>query len=485
MDHAVHINGKDNGSRAAKPIVLRLLPGEETIFNLRVVNHGEPANISLLASSPVIKAVRLRKPDHYVVMEEVIPVMARMPAGKRRLDGEIVLSGPAGKSRVPITLLRDSEDPGDDMEAPGPAIDADILDGELEGDGDAEDGDDNDYEDDTDGPPRRKSRGQDDDGDEEDEGSEPRRITFSRDQDLERYRSASRRKKGAERARAGDAVKGRQRPAAEGSPEKEAPGEGPDERTISRTPPRFVTRIDDSFVDKSTGSREGPSSGVRSSGAGGGQPPQDADSDSEAEAEQQYGGLNPEWDREGRERFESAEKSELAAGFQDYSASARREDFAPGGQQWDRGRDLHPGGGINEFAGADADEDSSANRGASTGADAYRGREAEGEGDYSAQDGGDESGYGGGGGGAYGRGGEGFEDREGSEGGERGDLLGRLDGLSLGSLQIIPAAIFLALVAVLILTFIMGAIPEFAGALASSILIVTLIIYGAAILLKA
>ena len=147
MDHAVHINGKDNGSRAAKPIVLRLLPGEETIFNLRVVNHGEPANISLLASSPVIKAVRLRKPDHYVVMEEVIPVMARMPAGKRRLDGEIVLSGPAGKSRVPITLLRDSEDPGDNMEAPGPAVNADILDGELEGDGDAEDGDDNNYED--------------------------------------------------------------------------------------------------------------------------------------------------------------------------------------------------------------------------------------------------------------------------------------------------------------------------------------------------
>jgi hypothetical protein len=364
------------------------------------------------------------------------------------------------------------------MEAPGPAVDADILDGELEGDGD-----DNDYEDDPDGPPRRKSGGQDDDGDGEDEGSEPRRITFSRDQDLERYRSASRSKKGAERAKAGDAVRERTRQAPEGIPKKEAPGEGPEERTISRTPPRFVTRIDDSFVDKSTGSQEGLSSGVRSSGAGGGQPPQDADSDSEAE--QQYRGLNPEWDREGRERFESEEKSELAAGFQDYSTSAKREDFEPGGQQWDRGRDLHPSGGINEFAGADADEDSSANRGASTGTDAYRSREAEGEGDYSAQDGGDESGYGGGGGGAYGRGGEVFEDSEGSEGGERGDLLGRLDGLSLGSLQIIPAAIFLALVAVLILTFIMGAIPEFAGALASSILIVTLIIYGAAILLKA
>ena len=79
MDHVVHIN---NGSGAARPIVLRLLPGEETIFNLKVVNHGEPSNISLQASSPVFKAVRLRKPNHYVVMEETIPIMARMPANR-------------------------------------------------------------------------------------------------------------------------------------------------------------------------------------------------------------------------------------------------------------------------------------------------------------------------------------------------------------------------------------------------------------------
>jgi len=106
MDHVVHINGGDDGSRAAKPIVLRLMPGEETGFNLKVVNHGEPSNISLQASGPISKAVRLRKPDRYVVMEEVVPVMARMPAGERQLDGAILLSSPAGQSRVPITLLR-------------------------------------------------------------------------------------------------------------------------------------------------------------------------------------------------------------------------------------------------------------------------------------------------------------------------------------------------------------------------------------------
>jgi hypothetical protein len=45
--------------------------------------------------------------------------------------------------------------------------------------------------------------------------------------------------------------------------------------------------------------------------------------------------------------------------------------------------------------------------------------------------------------------------------------------------------IFLALLYVLVLTFITYSIPEFPGALGSSILIVTLIIYGAATLLKA
>jgi hypothetical protein len=54
-----------------------------------------------------------------------------------------------------------------------------------------------------------------------------------------------------------------------------------------------------------------------------------------------------------------------------------------------------------------------------------------------------------------------------------------------GLVQMIPVIIFLALLIVLVLTFITYTIPEFPGAVASSILIVTLIIYGAATLLKA
>jgi len=65
-------------------------------------------------------------------------------------------------------------------------------------------------------------------------------------------------------------------------------------------------------------------------------------------------------------------------------------------------------------------------------------------------------------------------------------LFGREVGFGeMASQKVVPAFIFLVLVSVLILTFVTESIPEFPGALGSSILIVTLIIYGAATLLKA
>lgn len=53
------------------------------------------------------------------------------------------------------------------------------------------------------------------------------------------------------------------------------------------------------------------------------------------------------------------------------------------------------------------------------------------------------------------------------------------------ALLAVPTILLVALIALLILTFYSESIPEFSGALASSMLIVTLIIYGAATLLKA
>lgn len=182
MDYVIHIN---NGNETVKPIVLRLLPGEETIFNLKVVNHGEPSNISLEASDPVFKAVRLNKPDRYVVMEETVSIMARMPANMARLDGEILLSSSAGESRVPISLRREPEDPGDDLDDPGVLGDPDLKD-DLESDESdlAEDGNE-----DGDDLEEIEQNGK---PDVEEEEGEVRRIKFSRDRDLQRYRSASR-----------------------------------------------------------------------------------------------------------------------------------------------------------------------------------------------------------------------------------------------------------------------------------------------------
>lgn len=106
MDYVVHIN---NGNEPVRPIVLRLLPGEETIFELRVVNHGDPSNISVDTSPHLLKAMRLKRSNHYVEMEEIIPVLARMPDNLDRLDGEIMVNSDRGSNRVPVSLISEAE----------------------------------------------------------------------------------------------------------------------------------------------------------------------------------------------------------------------------------------------------------------------------------------------------------------------------------------------------------------------------------------
>ena len=445
MDHVVHIN---NGSGAARPIVLRLLPGEETIFNLKVVNHGEPSNISLLASSPVFKAVRLKKPDHYVVMEEIIPILARMPANKKRLDGEILLSGSRGESRVPITLLRDSEDPGDDLEDPGLQGDEELKD-DLMGDAleredtsndrdeeedededlaprrrdgrDREDADDED-EDEEDSPViRRVKLSEDEDEDENEETEkEPRRIAFSRDKDLQRYRSATRQQRAGgiesreekrglkpagsrvDKDRNDDLNNDRSDRYSNARIDRDREDEiesGAEDDNI-RVETRSNARIDDRFVDPSNRQDEGPRFIPRKVPLG------------EQEERQE-------------DRPEERQKatSDYEEGYQDFrdTDSESREIPTSAAEREERER-------------------------ASEGPEVY------------------------------------VEPDEGPQ----AIYLDKLGGFgALGALKVIPAALFLALVVVLVLTFITESIPEFPGALASSILIVTLIIYGAATLLKA
>ncbi|MCX6679178.1 MAG: hypothetical protein NTX42_02245 [Methanothrix sp.] len=423
MDHVVHIN---NGGGAAKPIVLRLLPGEETIFNLKVVNHGEPSNISLQASSPVLKAVHLKKPDHYVVQEEIIPILARMPANKKRLDGEILLCGRGGESRVPITLLRDSEDPGDDLEDPGLQGDEELKDEEVDEEdedadlarkrdgGDREETEDEDEDEEESLVIRRVKRSDDEDDDEdgdEEKEKEPRRIAFSRDKDLQRYRSATRQQRagGIERSK----EKRGQKPAGSRVDKDRRDAEVVENRydeddNNSRVETRFKARIDDRFVDPSNRQDEGPRFVPRKVPLGG----------QEEKKE--------EWKEEGQ-RFNSGYEEDRYQGFREIDSESREE--------------------IPTSASASAVErEQRSEERAPEEPEVYVEPDEEPESIY----------------------------------------LDRLDAFGgLGALKIIPAALFLALVIVLVLTFITESIPEFPGALASSIMIVTLIIYGAATLLKA
>ncbi len=408
MDHEVHIN---NGERDPRPIIFYLLPGEETIFNLKVINHGPPANISLQASSPVFKAVRLKKPDHNIISEEIIPVLARMPMDKGRLDGEIILSAEGSESRVPITLLCDSGDIDDlNDTAIMPDVGEDIMaedeDGEREGEYE-----DDEYEEDS---RRDEPYPAEDEGDiERDSRKKQSRISFSMDADLERYR-ASRGRKGLGGGAAGS--------------EDGAGEEGDEER---RAIPRYSTRIDDSFVDK--GSRKG-------------QPPSESPHPSMTlgpdDAEQEPPGMNEDQalaPEEGRERGEEQlwQEEQISSGQGPQLGYSQLTDIESQEIIHQAERDE-----LNPLEDVDNEE--------------------------------------------YGLGPE-YEGRPDDESPFSGyAFLERLDAFSLtGLVQAVPAIILLTLIAALVLTFVTETVPEFPGALASSILMVTLIIYGAARLLKA
>ena len=166
MDHVVHIN---NGSEKAEPLVLHLLPGEEIKLDLKVVNHGAPSNISLKASNDIANAVRTDKPDHYLAGEDIIPILARMP-DVNRLEGEILLTGVGGQSRVPIIFIKDSEDSYDN----GSEKDEELTYTEEDDEETNPDGAD----------PESES------SNDSEKSEDTSRIKFSRDKDLQRYRAS-------------------------------------------------------------------------------------------------------------------------------------------------------------------------------------------------------------------------------------------------------------------------------------------------------
>ena len=420
MDHVVRIDG---GNDTKTPIILHLLPGEETIFNLVVINDGKPSDVSLLASDPVIKAVRFRRSDDRVDGKQVIPIFARMPDETERLDGEIILRSSNGESRVPITILRDSmpfessgrssrsassgrsgrpasrarirdiapteeglrkdyrteeENPDADGIEPD-MIDPEIIDSEVDDGAEYEDRDPYGPSEDQDTEyilPRDGQGGEDE--------KESGHTSFSKDTDLERYRSARRFRRVEDLSLAdGD-----------------------------RDPERIGSVRE-----------RGYSSGEDGYFAADGHPDRDSD-----RIDRPLRGFMQGSDGE-NDPIDPYDPSREERVFQ--SDEVEQDSASPFGPEAGRRAPFGTVEGNQVF-----------------------GEQSESNLLHSAEMSGEE-----------------IEEED--------------DFRSIGAMQIIPAVIFLGLVSALVLTFITESIPEFPGALVSSILIVTLIIYGAATLLKA
>ncbi len=383
MEHVVHIN---DGDDRATPLVLSLLAGEEISINLKVINHGEPSNLSLRASGSISRAVRLNRSSYHVALEEVIPILARMPEGPERLDGDILFLGSGREIRLPVTLLCDSEENeghSRNLRKPGLGSHENVEGDEWEDEEPSEVG----QEEEDKGQSYSRSRRLQEDEVER----EPRKISFSRDRDLQIYRSA------VGRRRSEDGIEGAGEMAE--SPGKEGYEGGEEQQS---------DRIDDRFLDRRR-RRDEP---VRPHSERGLQ-----------EASQDEGGFGSAPGGEEGEEDALAFRREADSESREIIHQAEREELNPLEQE-----------------------------------------EAFGRVEYARDQGGDDQ----------------------QMCPSRLEVLGRSVGIGDFTMQkVVPGAIFLTLVVVLVLTFIAESLPEFPGALASSILIVTLIIYGAATLLKA
>jgi hypothetical protein len=283
-------------------------------------------------------------------------------------------------------------------------------------DRDEEDSDDEDEDEEYSPEIRRVKRSEDEDEDENEETEtekEPRRIAFSRDKDLQRYRSATRQQRAGGIESRGGEKRGQQWAGsrvdkdrsdrysnARTGRDREDEIESDAEDDNSRVETRTNNRIDDRFVDPNNRQNEGPRFIPRKVPLG------------EQEERKEEG--TQEWKRATsgyeEDRYQSQRQEPDSESREIPTSAAEREERAPEGPEV-----------------------------------------------YVEPDEGPQAVY-----------------------------LDKLGGFgALGALKVIPVALFLALVVVLVLTFITESIPEFPGALTSSILIVTLIIYGAATLLKA
>ena len=91
----IHINRRDINSIEfdIKELMIPLRPGDETSFEIKVINYGTPTHIYLSATEGIKDKVTFLSHNPYVRYEETIPIVARLPRDSKVLyAGEIVVT---------------------------------------------------------------------------------------------------------------------------------------------------------------------------------------------------------------------------------------------------------------------------------------------------------------------------------------------------------------------------------------------------------
>lgn len=103
MSYSVQINDNAGGQKP-ETLALQLHPGEKRTTWIRVVNLGDPSNLSIKVLGSIIGALKPRKANHYIVLEESISLSVQMPNDVDMLSGEIILRSDEETTSIPVTL---------------------------------------------------------------------------------------------------------------------------------------------------------------------------------------------------------------------------------------------------------------------------------------------------------------------------------------------------------------------------------------------
>lgn len=115
MEYVIRINDSA-GEGDPEPIFLRIPPGGSEEIRLRVVNLGEPTNLAVKADQSITRYVKPAKTNHYIVLEETIPISVRMPETAETVSGDLLLITDTTTKKIPVTVeaegmyREDSED---------------------------------------------------------------------------------------------------------------------------------------------------------------------------------------------------------------------------------------------------------------------------------------------------------------------------------------------------------------------------------------